>query len=89
MSNELPAKVTRTGVRQLTVCMSDDLARRLELYRRSHGLRSWGATIRHLLYLAGDGNEPRHSDAVDPAAPRTVNGPTRDPESHAPKAEQP
>lgn len=27
---------------------------------------------------AGDGNQPRRSDAVDPAAPRTVNGPTRD-----------
>lgn len=29
----------------------------------------------------GDGSQQHHSDAVDPAAPRTVNGPTRDPES--------
>lgn len=59
MANQnLPAKVKRTGVRQLTISLDDGAAQTLEAYRTQHGMRSWGAVIRHLICNIGQLDGP-------------------------------
>ena len=45
----LPARVKRTGRRQLCISLGDETAQRLERYRQSWGLRSWAQVVRRLL----------------------------------------
>lgn len=50
--HRMPAVVTSTGRRQLSVTLDDARCEALERYRVAHGLRSWGEALRHLLDLA-------------------------------------
>lgn len=52
MRDTLPARAKRTGNRRLSVEFGEDTAAALELHRRQWSLRSWGATIRHLIISA-------------------------------------
>lgn len=45
----LPAKVKRTGMRQIVVSLGDAQARQLEELRLKGGYRSWGQVIRTLI----------------------------------------
>lgn len=44
-----PAKVRRTGVRQLSVSLSESDCKMLKRIRRRYTLRSWGEAIRVLI----------------------------------------
>jgi hypothetical protein len=46
---ELPAKVKRTGMRQLVVSIGDVQAEQLEELRVKRGERSWAQTIRNMI----------------------------------------
>jgi metal-responsive CopG/Arc/MetJ family transcriptional regulator len=45
----LPAKVRRTGMRQLSISLGEAQAKELERIRVDRGLRSWGQVIRMLI----------------------------------------
>jgi hypothetical protein len=45
----LPARVPRTGRRQLSISLSDRTAEDLEVLRSAFSDRSWGDTVRRLI----------------------------------------
>lgn len=49
MKGSLPAKVKRTGQRQLSITLCETQARYLETMRVESGLRSWGQVVRMLI----------------------------------------
>jgi len=49
MNSKLPAKVKRTGMRQLSISLGEAQAKELERIRVDSGLRSWGQVIRMLI----------------------------------------
>lgn len=70
---KLPAKVKRTGVRQLTICLTEEDARLLETYRAQHGMRSWGAVVRQLIgNLSGPAGGARGDKANAPQSTGTL-----------------
>ena len=59
--SHLPAKVKRTGQRQLSISLGETQARYLEIMRVESGLRSWGQVVRMLI---SDSMVNRHKNNV-------------------------
>lgn len=60
MTKALPAKVKRTGMRQLSISLGEAHAEELERMRVESGLRSWGQVVRMLI---ADAMVRRHKGA--------------------------